>query len=154
MRTATESRSIELLVRGVCVYRRQLLVCRNRRKGNLYLPGGHVHWGESVKSALRREIAEELGWRIPVGRFLGVCEHTFYQQGRKVCEINFCFEVKCPRQYLGVLPTSREPQLEFCWVPLRHVRKSGLLPAALREVLCSWLSVRHSARLWVSNYDD
>ena len=50
--------AIEIIVRGVCLSRGHLLVCRNVSRGNVYLPGGHVEWGESSPSALRRE------WRI------------------------------------------------------------------------------------------
>ena len=33
---------IDLIARGVALHRGRILVCRNRKKGNCYLPGGHI----------------------------------------------------------------------------------------------------------------
>ena len=32
----------EIISRGVCVHRGHVLLCRNRKRGNVYLPGGHI----------------------------------------------------------------------------------------------------------------
>lgn len=147
------NRNIEFLARGVCVQNGQILLCRNRRKGNVYLPGGHIEWGESAKKALARELREELGVAPRVGRFLGACESTFVQARRRKCELNVCFRV-----YLETLRTSapvpsQEKKIEFFWWPIRRLKNSGLLPGALCEVLPLWLSARATAsRCWTSNY--
>jgi len=45
--------------------------------GAYRLPSGGVDWGESVLSALHREVREEMGLEIEVERFLGLLEYEF-----------------------------------------------------------------------------
>jgi 8-oxo-dGTP diphosphatase len=143
---------IEILARGVCVRDGYLLLCRNRKRGNVYLPGGHVEWGESAQAALEREIREELNIVPRVGRFIGVCEAAFVQEGRRVCELNLCFQMTMRRARPPEPPAVAEPKLEFFWVPLRRVRQSALLPEVLRNKLVAWLRhARHAACHWASN---
>ncbi|MGI6749640.1 MAG: NUDIX domain-containing protein [Atribacter sp.] len=42
---------VELIVRGVCVLDGMVLLCRNRKAGNVYLPGGHLEPGEGLAQA-------------------------------------------------------------------------------------------------------
>jgi ADP-ribose pyrophosphatase YjhB (NUDIX family) len=61
------------------------------------LPGGYVEPGESVRSAARREVVEETGVEIEVGRLVGVysdprIQVIDYGGGRRVHAINLCFE--------------------------------------------------------------
>lgn len=55
------------------VYRgRELLLMRRSDNGFWSLPGGFVEIGESVVAAARREVAEETGYEVEVGRLVGV----------------------------------------------------------------------------------
>ena len=139
-----DRKEIEILARGACVRNGQILVCRNRKHGNVYLPGGHVDWGEDSKHALAREWREELGVPGQVGRFLGVVEQIYKARSGRTCEISLIFEVRCPKISAKQPPPSAEDHLEFAWVPLRDLRKSGLLPATMADLVPAWL-VRPSA---------
>lgn len=133
-----DRKEIEILARGACVKNGRLLVCRNRKHGNVYLPGGHVDWGEDSKRALAREWREELGVPGKAGRFLGVVEQTYEARSGRTCEISLVFEVRCPKISAGKHPPSAEAHLEFEWVSLKELRKSGLLPLALVRHLPAW----------------
>ena len=61
------------------------------------LPGGYVEIGESVASAAAREVYEETGVRVDVGKLIGVYSDPTrqvidYGDGRRVHAINLCFE--------------------------------------------------------------
>lgn len=68
-------------VYAVFVQGDQVLLCKNRSNGKLWLPGGGVDVGEAVKDALKREVFEELAWRdIEVLEKLGEFQNYFYYQ--------------------------------------------------------------------------
>lgn len=146
----TMKKEIEILARGVLVLGGQLLVCHNRRKGNYFLPGGHIEFGEAAKAALKREIEEEIGLPCAVGCFLGAAEHAFRWKGARVCEINLVFEMRVRGLKAGRPVPSMEKKLEFLWAPVAKLAKSKLEPFPLRKQLPSWLK-SHGAP-WSSSY--
>ncbi len=125
--------TIELLARAVIIRDRQVLLVRNRRQGNIYLPGGHIEWGEPARSALRREIIEELGRDLRVGRFLGCVEHAFGQGRKRTHEINLFFSVGA--RGLSSPLVSQEPKLQFFWQPLKNLGAVDLQPYVLQRLL-------------------
>jgi ADP-ribose pyrophosphatase YjhB (NUDIX family) len=52
--------------------RREILLTRRADNGQWCLPGGHVDPGETVAESCRREVEEETGLRVRVGRLIGV----------------------------------------------------------------------------------
>ena len=145
-----DRKEIEILARGACVKNGKILVCRNRKHGNVYLPGGHVDWGEDSKHALAREWREELGVPGQVGRFLGVVEQVYKARSGRTCEISLIFEVRCPKISVKQPPPSAEDHLEFEWVPLRDLRKSGLLPITMADRVPAWLvQPSNAAARWI-----
>ena len=65
--------------------------------GKSTLPGGAVEYGECVTDALCREIEEETGLVIAVGRLIGVYSHPLHDQivtypdGNVVHFVSLCF---------------------------------------------------------------
>ena len=138
MKKKLEEKHIEILARGACVKKGNVLLCRNRKHGNVYLPGGHVDWGEDSRCALAREWAEELGVPCRVGRFLGVVEQTYDARNGRTCEISLVFEVACPKISAAKDPPSAEDHLGFEWVSMKALKASGLLPMAMAKHLPAW----------------
>lgn len=132
---------IEVLVRGICRRRHQVLICRNRDAGNLYFPGGHVEFGEPARHALEREIGEELGLASKAGRFLGACEHLFRQDGCLHAEINLVFELAIMGLPQLDAPAAKEPWLSFAWLDLGEIGNSAVEPSGLRNNINYWLSM-------------
>ena len=126
------TRAIEVLARGVQVQDDRILLCRSLTQGHLYLPGGHVESGESIREALEREIEEELGAEVEVGPFLGLLEYSFHDGKEKHAELSVLFAIRG----VGAL-RSREREIEFVWQRLSEL--NSLLPEPLVELLPRWL---------------
>jgi 8-oxo-dGTP diphosphatase len=143
-----KSGEIEFLGRAVCVMKGRLLVCHAKGAKIVYLPGGHVEFGEGAETAVCREIEEEMGKRARVKRFLGCVEHAFVQKGERHAELNIVFEVAIS----GLSPLrqaeSQEDYIEFLWIPLRELKSSPLEPARLKKVLPKWLKGKGANR-WI-----
>jgi ADP-ribose pyrophosphatase YjhB (NUDIX family) len=77
-------------VHALIWHRDQLVIHEERRQGALVrtLPGGRVLDRERLEVALRREVEEELGVRVLVGRLLYVAEVV---HGHSVHDVVFVF---------------------------------------------------------------
>ena len=117
--------AIETIARGVAIVGDRLLVCRAKGAETCYLPGGHIEFGETGRTALVREILEELGVSSTTGKFLGVVENSFLQHGKPHAEINLVYELK-----FESIPEAKakEDWIEFVWWPLSALDEANLLP--------------------------
>jgi ADP-ribose pyrophosphatase YjhB (NUDIX family) len=81
----------------------RILLMRRSDNAHWGLPGGYVEPGESVETAAQREVREETGYEIEIGRLVGVysdprAQVIDYGDGRRVHAINLCFEALAGRQ--------------------------------------------------------
>ena len=109
--------------------RRRLLLQQRSDGGQWGLPGGSVEIGESVREAAIREVREETGLRVAVGRLVGVYSEpglqvVRYPDGTVWHYVNVCFE--CTVQD-GELTTCDET-LALAYVPLTRLPRT-LLPS-------------------------
>jgi ADP-ribose pyrophosphatase YjhB (NUDIX family) len=77
----------------------EILLIQRADNAHWALPGGHVEPGESVAQAAAREVLEETGCEIEVGRLIGV--YSF---------VNLCFEARVTAE-IGP-PTTPEETLD------------------------------------------
>jgi ADP-ribose pyrophosphatase YjhB (NUDIX family) len=104
----------------------QILLQRRSDNGRWGLPGGSVEIGESVAEAIRREVVEETGFRIEVGRLVGVysdpaLQVVRYPGGSVVHYISILFECRI----VGGAPATSAETLEVGFFP------PGALPESL-----------------------
>jgi 8-oxo-dGTP pyrophosphatase MutT (NUDIX family) len=138
-----ELAGIETIARGVCIKSGRLLVCRNRTVGNVYLPGGHIEFGETGAEALEREVMEEMGVASAAREFLGCCEHSFTQHGGKPhAEINLVYALDIPSLSPDAPAPSREDWICFEWIAVEDLPSSTLEPAVLRDRIAPWHATR------------
>jgi len=145
----TRGGEIETIARGIIIKHGRLLLAHTKGASNTYLPGGHIEWGESAREALRRELAEETGFRLRVGGFLGSIEHAFGKGNRRICEINMFFRVGGSR--LPERLISREKKLEFLWQPLSSLKAVNLQPHPLQTLVPQLLQSKRP--FWASTIE-
>jgi len=138
------------------VWREQEILLMRRSDNGLWgLPGGFVELGESVAEAARREVQEETGWTVEVGRLIGVYSDPAHQvvdygektmgpgRGGRIQVVNLCFHAQAvgPGE-----PTTPDETLEIGFfasetlpepfVPIHRVRifdgLTGHLEASIR----------------------
>jgi 8-oxo-dGTP diphosphatase len=82
------------VVAAIIVHDSRVLICQRRRDKSFPLkwefPGGKVEAGESLTDALTREITEELGVPIKVGREVERVQHRYAEHSAAI-EIVFYF---------------------------------------------------------------
>jgi ADP-ribose pyrophosphatase YjhB (NUDIX family) len=97
---ATDPHELRLSVSAVVwrdANRRELLLMQRSDNAHWGLPGGYMEPGESIDAATAREVREETGVRVEVGRLIGVYSNPAiqvieYPDGRRVQAVNLCFE--------------------------------------------------------------
>ena len=97
---ATDPHEVRLSVSAVVwrdATRRELLLMQRSDNAHWGLPGGYMEPGESIDIATAREVREETGVQIEVGRLVGVYSDPAiqvieYPDGRRVQAVNLCFE--------------------------------------------------------------
>lgn len=144
--------NIELIARAVIRRGQWLLVCRNRKKGYCYLPGGHVEFGESATAALARELQEEARLTVEVGPLGLVHEAAFNTRRKPHHELNLVFHAEWRGTRSGNDPPdpveSLEPDIAFEWLDVASLVDSDLRPEAVRAWL---LTGALSGVEWVSS---
>jgi ADP-ribose pyrophosphatase YjhB (NUDIX family) len=129
-----------LIVRALLVEDGHLLVNRGRRRPRLSLFGGRVEKGETARHALERELVEELGVSVEVGRLAYQIENFYVDdRQRRIHELGLYYEVQPPRP-LGATVVPRGKQFVPTWLRLDAVAESELRPRILRGRLAADLA--------------
>ncbi|NET58399.1 MAG: 8-oxo-dGTP diphosphatase MutT [Symploca sp. SIO2E6] len=107
----------------------QILIDRRPNHGLMAglweFPGGKVEQGETVIECIKREIQEELGIEIEVGKHLITIDHT-YSQFRVTLTVHYC-------RHLRGVPQPLECQ-EIRWVSLAEIDQFSF-PEANAEII-------------------
>ena len=124
-------------VGGIVVRSDRLLVELGLHARFCFVPGGRVEYGESAVEALGREMREELGEKVEIGRLVIVADNLFELDGYRFQEVGLYFLVdfapgsRIPKRENVFEGT--EPGTSFQWIPLDELEQANLLPALLRD---------------------
>ena len=123
-------------VGGIAVHDGHLLVEHNVIYDYCFVPGGRVEYGESAAEALARELYEELGERVEVGRLVLVTDNFFEHGDERFQEVALYFLVAlAPGSKIlgrdGVFEGA-EPGTKFRWIRVGEAEQAVLFPELLR----------------------
>jgi 8-oxo-dGTP pyrophosphatase MutT (NUDIX family) len=124
----------EVIARAIIVVDGKVLCQRNVENDEYALPGGHIEKGETVRQALIRELKEETGMPIFVGKLTYINENFFEQDGEEVHEIGFYFL----SSVIGDIPEkieSREDHIDFRFIDLDDLADEKVYPHFLKTIL-------------------
>lgn len=149
---AGERGDIEIIARAVLVHGSRVLLCRNLKHGYLYLPGGHIEFGESAAQALRREILEECGLSVSIGPLLLASEGVFFTKKRAHHELNLVFQCTPPANLNPAKIKSLEDHIAFEWLDFAAAADTDIRPLAAKAFLAAGATpaMSSTAADWVS----
>lgn len=149
---STDMADHRLQLRAAAVVIHEGFVLLHRRTGDAIwaLPGGRIEPGEDARSALLREMREELDEGMDCGELLYVVENFFSHAGQPHHEVGLYFRahlnpasplLQKSHPHKGI---EDQKQLEFQWFAQNELPELNLRPAFLREALSQTvLSVQH-----------
>jgi mutator protein MutT len=124
---------------GLIVRGKEILVMRNKSNGKVWFPGGGIEMHETLEEGLKREVREETGLEVEVGKLMLATENFFYYQPTDEAYHAFLFFYLC-RPVTGTVAAdsdvndieSEKPR----WVRVDGIRKEDISDLADEIVEC------------------
>ncbi len=126
---------------GVAYQDEHVLLHRIDDEDYWVLPGGRVEFGETSIEALKREMHEELGQEIEVGRLLWMVESFLEDNRQQIHGIGLYYAMTFPTssaisQHLDAFEVlDAATRLSFAWHPLNRLATLTVYPPFLQQHL-------------------
>lgn len=129
-------------VGGILIHDEHVLCQAASEEGFWFLPGGRAELGEPAKVTLLREMQEELGVAVEIGRLLYVVENFFTDANDSWHELGLYFLMTAPANsyFYQSLETFTHVDevgnhLRFDWLPISRLEEFSLYPLVLQKAL-------------------
>lgn len=134
----TEKGRFNYRVAGLLIHDNRLLVIREEHSPYAYLPGGRVQFGETLESAIRREIKEELGHDSEIIRPLWLAQSFFNEDESQEHFHELClyFLMEVPEISLEDFSVVENARLnQFEWVAFEKLENLYFYPNFLKKAI-------------------
>lgn len=128
-------KNIEVISRAVLLNKKKILVCKDKKNKNYFLPGGHVEFGEFSKDALLRELKEEVSLDIKKAELIGVVENFYTKKKEDFHEVNFFYYVTSNKREIK----SNEDHLDFFLFNKKEFSEKDVRPKEVKKAILSWI---------------
>lgn len=140
----TENQKFKYRVNGLIIRDGKLLTLLMKNKTSYCLPGGHVELGEDSRSAVIREMQEEINTAVVIDKELAIVENFYTDKNHfDTHEISYYYTV-IPNDW-SQIPSVDYTKTEndkgewkehhFVWLPLKEIDTYDLRPSYLKEKL-------------------
>lgn len=128
-----ETKTSELIARGILIKNEKILLCHAKKGGHYFFPGGHIEFGEKSEDTLVRELMEETGEKITVGKFVGAFENNF-GENLSHHEVNLVFLIESDSGDF----TSMEGHIEYMFVTKEELKVINFLPVFVKDLVLKY----------------
>lgn len=124
---------IEVIARTVILHENKILLDYVPKKNFYYLPGGHVEFGETSEQTLKRELTEELGAEISVGKCITTQENFFDDADGPHHEILRLYEATLLTDPSSL--SDKEEKIHHKWISVDKIKDVRILPEKMKKFL-------------------
>lgn len=126
---------IEVISRVIIRNGDKILLCRNKERGNYYLPGGHVEFGDTMVKTVYKELNEELGLnetQILNLNYIDTLENLFGKDEITNHEIDLIFSATLAEDAQII---SIEPHIDFEWRNINELENIKFMPNEMIAII-------------------
>lgn len=140
----TDKKKFKYRVNGIVIKDNKILTIKMKNNVSYCLPGGHVELGEDSKTAVIREMLEELDTNVTIQKELAVVENFYTDKNSLLThEISFYYIVN-PDNFSNISlegyskyenDKGEIKQHNFVWLPINTLREFDFRPTFIKEKL-------------------
>lgn len=141
LKIKTETQEFHGRTCGIIKQEDYFLIMRVNKTDYYHIPGGHIEIGEDSKTAVVREIKEEIGCDVKTAKLFAIQENFWERKGKECHGIEFYYVVE-PEPKLNIKNYEKvekdkgeEKLLEFRWVKESELASVDLRPSNIKELL-------------------
>lgn len=135
-----QNAKLNVRVAALIHYQDNYFISKREDKDYYSLTGGRINYFEDSKTAILRELKEELDWNIASSniKLVRVIENFFtYLDGTKFHEYLFIYDISVGEEYFqkGNFINLENPHMHMLWYPKEDFLKLNIKPDIIKSII-------------------